>query len=124
MSERQAPPRCIDSPDPTLADRFEAWWQTSPRRNQNMIGHSDKRALAVDAFEAGASTSSGDAVREALTQAEADFEEHASFAQSELEAGDEEGSTVWRNALATIKAEASANAQRVRATLAKHGGGQ
>lgn len=57
--------------------------------------------------------------REALTQAVADFEEHASFATNRLEDGDELGSTVWRLALTDIKQEALDNALRARATLAK-----
>jgi hypothetical protein len=37
-----------------LPTEFEAWWASSPRRNRLLIGYSDKKCLAFDAFEAGA----------------------------------------------------------------------
>lgn len=36
-----------------VVEVFEAWWATSPRRNRDLIGYSDKKCLAFDAFSAG-----------------------------------------------------------------------
>lgn len=37
-----------------LPEAFEAWWATSPKHNPRLIGYSDKKCLAFDAFEAAA----------------------------------------------------------------------